>query len=307
MTFIGRWSPFHHGHIAIINKKQSEHPESPILIMVRDTLTDKYSATVRALYIKQWFLENNVHGTIMIIPNVEGVYWGRGVGYSVGFIDVDVETQEISATNIRKGIAAQTDSWKREVATAQSSYLLSASVSHILDHGGVVWLTGCPSSGKTTIAKALDNELHTRFPHLRTQILDGDDMRMSPLGYNVGFSKKDRADHILRMAYLAKMISDHGILVICAFVSPDRKIREEIRIKMVKNTFIEVFVHASKKTRLKRDSKGLYKKAQKGHLSNLTGYNAAYEKPLHPEIICDTEHDSVETCVELVVNGLLSL
>lgn len=306
MTFIGRWSPLHKGHIAIMNAKRREHPGLPILVMVRNTKEDTYPPHVRALYIKRWMKKENIRGTIMIIPNVEGVYWGRGVGYNVGMVDVDMEVQKISGTNIRDQMAKATETWKHHVANPDDSYMLTQVLSQIVDRGLVVWLTGCPSSGKTTLAKALLKELSRRYPHLKTQLLDGDDMRTSPLANNVGFSKKDRADHIRRMGYLAGMFADHGVFVVCAFVSPDRRVRNEVRRMIGKDRFIEVHVHADETIRLARDTKGLYKKAKKGEISNLTGFNAPYENPLTPDVFCDTGKTSVVQCTERMLAYITS-
>ncbi len=302
MTFIGRWSPFHKGHTAIMNVKRSEHPNLPILIMVRNTKEDIYPPTIRAEYIKIWMQNNAIKGTIMIVPNIEGVYWGRGVGYNVGLIDVDMSVQKISGTRIRKQMSKKISTWKQEVATQHASYMLSRDISTIIDRGLVIWLTGCPSSGKTTIANALIQKLNAMYPYLKTQLLDGDDMRSSPLAAHVGFTKKNRAEHVIRMAYLAKMFADHGILVICAFVSPDRAVREEAQKMVGKNRFLEVYVLASQQTRMRRDTKGLYKKAKSGKIKNFTGFNAVYEAPKNPSIICDTDHAASDDCVRTILD-----
>lgn len=306
LTFIGRWTPFHKGHIAIIEKKRAEHPKAPVLIMVRNTKEDAYPPAVRAEYIKIWMQKKDVKGTIMIIPNVEGVYWGRGVGYNVGVVDVDTSVQKISGTRIRSQIAKRSAGWKHSVADTTASYLLSPKVSHIIDSGLVIWLTGCPSSGKTTIAHALSDTLHERFPHIRTQILDGDDMRTSPLAAGVGFSKDDRANHIRRMFYLADLFAKHGVIVICAFVSPDAAIRIEAKRHIGKQRFVEVYVHANKKLRMMRDNKGLYRKAKLGKINNLTGFNAPYQKSRHPDVVCDTGKVSLVSCVNRILQYIMS-
>jgi len=301
MTFIGRWSPFHKGHTAIIKKKVTQHPQVPILILVRNTTTDSYTPQNRAEYIKIWMQKKRIKGTVMIVPNIEGVYWGRGVGYRVEQVDVDENTKKISATKIREGITKRDSNWKRLVAHESTANLLSQKTSEITQTGLVVWLTGCPSSGKTTISHALIKKLAYQYPHLKTQFLDGDIMRSSPVAAHIGFSKQERADHIRRMAYLASMFADHGILVICAFVSPDRKIREEAQKIIGKHRFIEVFVDASLKTRIKRDAKGLYKKAMKGQIPNLTGYNEPYQQPKNPNVVCNTDELSIKKSVERIM------
>lgn len=306
MTFIGRWSPFHQGHTAIIQKKMIQHKHLPVLIMVRNTTTDQYAPTHRAEYIKIWMLENNVIGTIMIVPNIEGIYWGRGVGYTVEQVDVDQSIQQVSATAIRKGMKSASNTWKSLVATKDGIDMLAPIVSNIIDHGMVLWLTGCPSSGKTTLSKEIITQLHTRYPHLKIQLLDGDDMRASPLATNAGFSKTDRAQHILRMAYLAKMFADHGILVICAFVSPDRSVRKKAKQIIGDARFIEIYIRASKKTRMRRDVKGMYAKAATGQIKNFTGFNAPYEVPISPSVICDTDKETVAYSAKKIIKHLLS-
>jgi adenylylsulfate kinase len=306
MTFIGRWSPFHKGHTAIIMKKLRERPKLPVLILIRNTKEDQYSPTVRAQYIKVWMIKQHIKGTIMIVPNIEGVYWGRGVGYNTERVEVDEETKKISGTAIRKQMQKGKDDWNTVVADDKSSYLLSSKIASIVEHGLVVWFTGCPSSGKTTLSNALLRIVKERFPHVKTQLLDGDEMRSSPIAQHVGFSKKDRADHIRRMAYMAKMFADHGILVMCAFVSPDRKVRNEAKEIIGKNRFIEIFVKASKKTRMERDTKGLYRQAKLGAVTQLTGYSAPYEPPLQPTIICDTDKQTVAKCTLQISNVLFN-
>lgn len=300
MTFIGRWTPFHKGHAAIIMKKIAEKPKSPVLILIRNTKEDQYSPSARAQYVKIWMITNNIQGTIMIIPNIEGVYWGRGVGYHTGLIDVDAHTTAISGTSIRKNMSDKGKHWQSLVAHKNDAYLLSKNISNIIEHGLVVWLTGCPSSGKTTIAKDLIRIISSQYPHLKTQLLDGDEMRASPLAHQVGFAPKERADHIIRMAHLAGMFASHGILTVCAFVSPDRKIRNLAKKNIGNKRYIEVYVKATKATRLKRDAKGMYKRAVAGKINNFTGYNAPYQVPLKPHIICDTDQETVAQCVEKI-------
>lgn len=306
MAFIGRWSPLHQGHIAIVESKRREHPELPVLMMVRDTKTEAYPATARAEYIRLWMTEEKIKGTIMIIPNIEGVYWGREVGYHVGEVHVDEELKRISGTKIRNSIGQESKHWQRLVASKASASMLTPRISDIQSRGLVIWLTGCPSSGKTTIALALDDAIHRQYPYLRTCRLDGDDMRTSPLAMHVGFTKKDRAEHIRRMAYMAKMFADCGVVVICSFVSPDRPVRSEAKHMIGAERFTEVYVHAKKSTRYLRDVKGLYKKAKAGKITNLTGYNAPYQKPNHPQVRCDTDLLSVSDCVHLILAAITS-
>lgn len=305
MMFIGRWSPFHKGHTAIITKKLSEQPTTPVLILIRNTTNDLYKPIDRAEYIKIWMKKNRIKGTIMIIPNIEGVYWGRGVGYKTEMVNVDDAVKKISATNIRNQMQNKESLWTSNTAQPDSAYMLSTKVGGIIEHGLVIWLTGCPSSGKSTIARACIQKIHSLFPYLKVQLLDGDEMRASPLARDVGFTVKDRAHHILRMAYLAKMFADHGILVVCAFISPERKIRQEAKRIIGNKRCIEVYVKASRKTCIHRDTKGIYKRAIAGTLKNVTGYNGMYEPPHHPNITCNTDKEALKECINKIIHIVL--
>ena len=302
LTFIGRWSPFHAGHTGIIQKKQKDHPDLPVLIMVRDNPGEQYSAQVRAEYIKQWMVKHKVIGTIMVIPNIQGVYWGRGVGYETGYVEIPEKLQQVSGTSIRKSIHSNSPNWKSLVANKSSASMLSPKISNIITRGAVIWLTGCPSSGKTTISNMLTKKISQRYPYLKIQTLDGDQMRSSPLAQGVGFSPSDRAQHIRRMGHMAKMFADHGICVICAFVSPERSIRNQIRKSIGKDRFFEIYVHASKKIRIKRDVKGMYKEAIQGTLKGLTGFDAPYEPPVEPSVRCNTEKETVSESVTKILS-----
>ncbi len=305
MTFIGRWSPLHAGHIAIMEKKRTQHPNLPVLIMVRNTPSDAYSPIQRAAYVKAWMIEKKIRGTIMIIPNVEGVYWGRDVGYHVGAVAMDKKSLAISGTHIRRAIHEGSTRWERLVATESAAYMLTPKTSSIMERGHVVWLTGCPSSGKTTIASLLRKKLTGRYPHMKIQVLDGDDMRASPMAQHVGFTPAQRADHILRMAYLAKLFADQGIFVICAFVSPNRKIRHQAKYIVGLSRFTEVYVKATRLTRISRDTKGYYKKARQGKLSNLTGYNAPYEASTNPGVTCNTDKETPGKSADKILSYVL--
>ena len=291
MVFIGRWSPFHQGHIAIIEKKRKHNPGKPVLILVRDRKKEKYSVCFRAEIVKLWMKKNKIKGTIMIIPDIEGVYWGRKVGYKTEMLKVNEKVKKISGTKIRNGIKNGEKFWKRQIASQDFSYLLTEKTSQIAERGLVVWLTGCPCSGKTTISDHLVRKIKKVYPHLKVQQLDGDVIRGTAIAQGIGFSPEDRVLHIRRMGQLAKMLADSGSLVICSFVSPDKKIRNQIKKKIGKKRFIEVYVMADQKTRIKRDKNGLYSKAIKGEISNLTGYNAPYEESDKADLVCDTDKE----------------
>jgi len=158
------------------------------------------------------------------------------------------------------------------------------------DRGCVIWLTGLPSAGKSTIAEALAPALRARGE--RVELLDGDVVREN-LSKGLGFSKEDRDTNIRRIAFVADLLSRNGVPVITAAISPYRELRDEARETMG-DRFIEVFVKASVEVCAERDVKGLYEKAFKGEIKEFTGVSDPYEPPLSPELTLDTEHDSAE-------------
>jgi len=166
--------------------------------------------------------------------------------------------------------------------------------------GLVIWFTGLPCSGKTTLAVELQKRLE-RLGY-KVERLDGDIIRKTPLSSDLGFSKEDRERHLKRVGVLAHFLSKNGVIVLCSFVSPYRKIRKELR-KFVHN-FIEVYVKCSKKECIRRDVKGLWKKALKGEIRNFTGVDDKYEYPRNPDIIVDTEKDDINACVDRIYKYL---
>lgn len=158
------------------------------------------------------------------------------------------------------------------------------------DKGFTLWFTGLSGAGKTTISEAVADELRARGSKL--EILDGDVVREN-LSKGLGFSKEDRDTNIRRIAFVADLLSRNGVPVITAAISPYREIRDEARETMGER-FIEVFVKASVEACADRDVKGLYKKAFAGEIKEFTGVSDPYEEPLNPEIVLDTESESVE-------------
>lgn len=305
MTFIGRWVPFHKGHENLIVSKSKQHPETPIMIQIRAT-NEEYSVLLRAEIIKAWMINNTITGSIVLIPNVEGVYYGRGVGYKIEYVDVDADMKKISATGIRSKIKSNDQNWKSDIPKTTCRNMLNKSVSSIVESGLVVWLTGCPSAGKTTIANHLESKIKAHYPFIKTQLLDGDVMRASPISINTGFSTKERNLHIIKMGFLCKMFADHGILVIASFVSPNREARNQNMKLIGINRFVEVYVKASKKTRTARDTKGLYKKAAAGEITNLTGINSPYQVPSKPKVVCNTNVESISESVNSIFSHIFS-
>ena len=165
--------------------------------------------------------------------------------------------------------------------------------------GCVIWLTGLPAAGKTTLAKALGKELESMGYDV--EILDGDEVRrwLSP---EAGFTREDRERHLKRVIYVSKLLAKHGVFVIAAFVSPYRRIREFAR--EVIGDFIEVYVKCSLETVIKRDPKGLYKKALRGEIKNMTGIDDPYEEPLNPDVIVNTEKESPQDGAKKIIKKL---
>jgi len=166
---------------------------------------------------------------------------------------------------------------------------------------GLVWFTGLSASGKSTIAHAVEKELHDRG--IRTYVLDGDNVRHG-LNSNLGFSPEDRKENIRRIGEVAKLMADAGIVVFTAFISPYREDRDTVRTLFEGDHFYEVFVKCSLEECEKRDPKGLYKKARAGIIKNYTGISSPYEEPLAPELVVDTEHLTIEESVNQVIDFL---
>ena len=160
--------------------------------------------------------------------------------------------------------------------------------------GVTVWLTGLSGSGKSTIAVGAERELVRRGR--LAYVLDGDNIRHG-LNKNLGFSPADRTENIRRIGEVAKLFADAGVIAMTSFISPYRADRDAVRALMAKGDFVEVHVAASVETCEGRDVKGLYQKARKGEIPEFTGISAPYEAPLHPELVLDTNRQSVEESV----------
>ena len=177
----------------------------------------------------------------------------------------------------------------------------SAKENLLNQRGIVVWMTGLSGSGKTTIAIALEKKLHEK--KMLSQILDGDNVRMG-ISNNLGFSETDRTENIRRIAEVAKLFLDCGIITICCFVSPTEAMRQQAKKIIGENFFFEVFVNTSFEECEKRDVKGLYGKAKKGELKNFTGADSVFEKPVNPDLILQTENETVDNCVEKIFKNI---
>jgi len=171
-----------------------------------------------------------------------------------------------------------------------------------MNSGFVIWLTGLSGAGKTTIADVLAPKL-TKLG-FRVERLDGDEVRRQ-LSPELGFSKEDRETHAKRVVYVSKLLSRNGVAVIVALISPYRSFRAFARQEI--ENFVEVYVKCSVETCAKRDPKGLYKKAFKGEIKDMTGLQDPYEEPLDPEVIADTEQGSPGLNVEKILDTLRDL
>jgi bifunctional enzyme CysN/CysC len=165
--------------------------------------------------------------------------------------------------------------------------------------GKVIWFTGLSGSGKSTLANALEVELHKQG--MRTYILDGDNIRQG-LNKDIGFTDADRVENIRRVAEVAKLMMDAGLIVMTAFISPFRQEREMARELIGSDNFIEVFVDTPLEVCEQRDVKGLYKKAREGKIPNMTGINSPYEPPIAADLVTVRSED-----VERAVGKLFSL
>lgn len=170
------------------------------------------------------------------------------------------------------------------------------------EHGSLIlWFTGLPSSGKSTIANELEKKLITMGT--RTYILDGDNIRMG-LCKDLGFSEEDRGENIRRIGEVSKLFVDAGCIVLSAFVSPYIKDRDGVRDLVDNGEFVEVFVDAPLEVCEERDVKGLYKKAREGVIKGFTGIDDPYEAPLNAEITIDTSKLSLEEGVDVILQYL---
>ena len=165
--------------------------------------------------------------------------------------------------------------------------------------GQVLWMTGLSGSGKSTIANELEKILYSQGK--KTYILDGDNIRHG-LNKDLGFTDKDRVENIRRVAEVAKLMCDAGLIVITAFISPFRLEREMSRSLFEKNDFKEIYISTPLKVAEKRDPKGLYKKARQGKIPNFTGIDSIYEIPINPELEIDTSKVSLSKAVKKILN-----
>ena len=167
--------------------------------------------------------------------------------------------------------------------------------------GVVVWFTGLPSAGKSTIAHALEERLHQA--QCRTFVLDGDNVRHG-LSSDLGFSEAERHENIRRIGEVAKLFVEAGTMVLTAFVSPFRRDRERARGILSHGDFLEIYCRCAVEVCEQRDPKGHYQRAREGKLKDFTGVSAPYEEPTEADLVLETEKLSVEQSVEAVMKLL---
>lgn len=168
--------------------------------------------------------------------------------------------------------------------------------------GFTLWFTGLSGSGKSTLAAGVARRL--RAGGIRVEVLDGDEVRQN-LSKGLGFSREDRDTNIRRIGYVARLLTRNGVVVIAAAISPYRAARDEVRREI--GAFVEVHVRASLQECIRRDTKGLYRKALAGELPQFTGVSDPYEEPATPELVVDTEQETVAEGATRIIERLREL
>jgi adenylylsulfate kinase len=186
--------------------------------------------------------------------------------------------------------------------TWHASHVTRAERERLLgQRGATVWLTGLSGLGKSTIAVAAERDLVSRGR--LAYVLDGDNVRHG-LNKNLGFNPADRTENIRRIGEVAKLFTDAGVIAMTSFISPYRSDRDGVRSLFAAGDFVEVYVSASVETCESRDVKGLYQRARRGEIPEFTGISAPYEAPERPELVLDTNRQSVEESVTTLIGYL---
>ena len=169
--------------------------------------------------------------------------------------------------------------------------------------GAILWFTGLPGSGKTTLAAEVAAHVRAVRP---VEILDGDEMRRQ-LSRGLGFTRNDRDENVRRIGFVARLLARHGVFVITATISPYADTREEMRTLAAADgiDFVEVFLSADLESLVRRDVKGLYKRALAGEIAHFTGVSDPYEAPTHPDVVVHTDRESVEASAQQILDVLV--
>jgi len=169
--------------------------------------------------------------------------------------------------------------------------------------GVTLWFTGLSASGKSTVAHEVEDQLYNRA--IRAYVLDGDNIRHR-LNRDLGFSPADRTENIRRIGEVAHLFNEVGFIVLCAFISPYRADRQTVRDQHEDGTFCEVFCRCPLEVCEQRDPKGLYRRARAGEIAEFTGLSAPYEEPQSPELILDTDRQTIKESAAVVLHFLES-
>ena len=167
----------------------------------------------------------------------------------------------------------------------------------------IIWFTGLSGSGKSTLAHSVEEKLHNLG--CRAYVLDGDNVRHG-LSSNLTFSDDDRKENIRRIGEAAKLMMEAGVIAMTAFISPFKEDRNLVRQLLTQGDFIEIYCNASLEVCESRDVKGLYKRARAGEIKNYTGIDSPYEAPDNPELVINTESESLEESITKVIDFLKS-
>ena len=209
-----------------------------------------------------------------------------------------------SDQNRRKVITPICNSMKTPNTVYHNATVTRERRNQLNDHKSVViWFTGLSGSGKSTLAHSVEEELHNLG--CRTFVLDGDNVRHG-LSSNLTFSNDDRKENIRRIGETAKLMMESGVIAITAFISPFKKDRNLVRQLLPQRDFIEIYCKASLDVCESRDVKGLYQRARSGEIKNYTGIDSPYETPDNPELVVDTDSESLEESIAKVIDLLKS-
>lgn len=219
----------------------------------------------------------------------------------VMFENVMIVKTNIIDTILESSVKKNATSVTQDVTWHSSSLTRAQREERNGHRGKVVWLTGLPGAGKSTIAHAVEAKLHRSG--LQTVVLDGDNIRHG-LCADLGFSTADRNENIRRVGEVARLFLEQGTLVFVALVSPVRSAREQIRALLPDGDFIEIYCNCPLAVCRQRDPKGLYAKAESGLIPEFTGISSPYEAPLDPALTLDTGTESIEESVERVTQFL---
>ena len=203
-------------------------------------------------------------------------------------------------TTAAGGIVCKVDENGNNVKWQQLDINRSVRENKLQQKAVTIWLTGLSGAGKSTIANEIEKRLCTLGKH--TMLLDGDNVRMG-LNSDLNFGEKDRMENIRRVAEVARLMNDAGLIVITSLISPyhsDRKMAKDI----IGKRFVEIYVSTPLEVCEKRDIKGLYKKAKEGKISDFTGISSPYEIPCSPDIEVDTSNCELEKCVDQIMDQL---